>query len=58
MTGCAQNAWSLHSGEHGPGSWIGKPANDFSCTKLMGLVRELDAGDRSVRFDEEDVETE
>ena len=55
---CAQNAWSLHTGEHGPELWIGRPADDFSCAKVMRLVREPDAGDRPVRFDEEDVETE
>ena len=55
---CAQNAWSLHTGEHGPELWIGRPADDFSCAKGMRLVREPDAGDRPVRFDEEDVETE
>ncbi len=56
--GCAQNARSLHTGEHGPELWIGLPADDFSCAKVMCLVREPDAGDRPVRFDEEDVETE
>jgi hypothetical protein len=33
-------------------------AYDLSCAKVMCLVREPDAGDRPVRFDEEDVETE
>ena len=56
--GCAQNVRSLHAGEHGPVLWFGRTADDFSCAKVMRLVREPDAGDRPVRFDEEDVETE
>ena len=37
---------------------VERTAYDLSCAKVTSLVREPDAGDRLVRFDEEDVETE
>ena len=45
-------------GLHGPVRWVGCTADDFSCAKVCCLVREPDAGNLHVRFDEEDVETE
>ena len=35
-----------------------RTAGDLSCAKVMCLIREPDAGDLHVRFDEEGVETE
>ena len=41
-------------GQHGPVLLPG----DLPCAKVCCLVREPDAGNLHVRFDEEDVETE
>ena len=53
-----QNARLRYAGVHGPVLLSGDTAHDLSCAKVCCLVRELDAGNLHVRFDEEDVETE
>ena len=56
--GCVQNARSVNAGATRPCA-VGRVncAKPFVC-KGMSLVREPDAGNLHVRFDEEDVETE
>ena len=56
--GYVQNARLMYAGAHGSVLWIGCTAYDLSCAKVCCLVREPDAGNLHVRFDEEDVETE
>ena len=52
------NARSVYVGVTRPCAVVGRIANDLSRAKACCLVREPDAVNLHVRFDEEDVETE
>jgi hypothetical protein len=56
--GCTQSARSVHAGATRPCAVARAHCGRPFVGKGMGLVREPDAGNLPVRFDEEGVETE